>query len=218
MPNIHDAAFALPPRPPFRWGQSPFRARGVLYRDEITFANRVLAPLGTSVQELVRRSNDPALDQFMAQRFDNLGWYDVQPILWIGQMVARARSLTLAHQSRETALAHAQTALTGFSSVLLKLASNETVAAWLPRISSGYHDFGGVETRVIGPRHVRGVRSGMPSFFVQAWAVSATSFVERILVHVGAKEPRAHTLEAEPDGARDGVALYRVAFEIRWSE
>jgi hypothetical protein len=41
-------------------------------------------------------------------------------------------------------------------------------------------------------------------------------FAEYVLSHAGAKEPRAHTLEALEDGEREGVKLYRVTFDVKW--
>jgi hypothetical protein len=217
MANIHDAIFALPPRPPFRWGASPFHARGSVYREELALSDRVLDKIGQPpALTLLKRQGDPALDAFFAQRFASTEWYDILPLLYFASTVARARGVTFTQHARDTALAHAENALSGFTSVVLRLVSNESVATWLPRISGWYHDFGGVETKVVGPRHVRGVRTGLPAPYVQPWAITAMEFSEHILARSGAKDPRAHTLDAEPDGSRDDCALYRVTFEVKW--
>jgi hypothetical protein len=217
MANIHDAVFALPPVSPFRWGTSPFRARGSVYREEIALADRLLAKSGLPGSlEIARAQRDPALDKFLTQRFAATDWYDIVPVLYFASFVARARGVAFTQHVRDSAVAHAESALTGFTSIVLKLLSNESVAMWLPRISGWYHDFGGVETKVAGLRHVRGVRFGLPALYVQPWAITAMHFSEHVLARAGAKEPRAHALEALPDGTRDGCPLYRVTFDVKW--
>jgi hypothetical protein len=214
MPSIYDPIFAPPTRSPFRWGSSPFHARGVLFNEELALAQKAL---GGKMLDVVRRSGDAGLEAFISQRFSTLEWYDTLPLIFLGMLLARARGLSLNQHIRDVSEAHAARALTGFSGVVLKLVSTEAVATWLPRASSWYHDFGTAEAKVVGERHVRGSRSGMPLCMVQGWSVSATHFIETVLAHAGAKSPRAHSLEAEPDGVREGHPIYRIAFDITWN-
>lgn len=213
MPTVYDPIFAPPPRAPFRYGTSPFHARGVLYTQELAVAQKALA--GKALESV--RRYDPALETFLAQGFSTLEWYDALPVLYLAVIAARARGVALHQHARDVAEAHAARAFTGFSGVILRLISNEAVATWLPRASSWYHDFGVAETKVVGERHVRGVRRGMPQCMVQGWSVSAMHFVEAVLRQAGAKEPRAHTLDVEADGAKDGHPLHRITFDITWS-
>ena len=213
MPSIHDPIFALPVKPPFRWGTSPFHARGVVYNEEIAVAQKVL---DGKALEAVRRTGDQALEAFIAQKFSTLDWYDAEPVVYFGAAVARARGVPLNQHTRDVTMAHAARAISGFSGIVLKLISTEAVATWLPRASAWYHDFGGSESRVIGERHVRATRWGMPHFMVQGWSISAMHFTEQVLLKSGAKQPRAHTLDAEPDGAVAGYPLYRIGFDVTW--
>jgi hypothetical protein len=219
MPSIHDPLFTLPlpSRAPFAWGASPFHARGSVYREEIVLADRLLEKAGQPRSlDVLKKQGDAKLDAFMGQKFASTEWYDVMPVLYFTSAVARARGVSFTQHVRDSAVAHASNALTGFTSVILKMLSNESVATWMPRISGWYHDFGKVETKVIGPCHVRGVRTGLPAVFVQAWSITAMHFAEHVLAHAGAREPRAHTLEAIEDGEREGVKLYRVTFDVKW--
>jgi hypothetical protein len=219
MPSVHDALFALPPRTPFPWGTSPFHARGSVYREEVALADRLLEKAGQPrALEVLKKHGDAKLEAFLAQRFASTEWYDLMPVLYFAAVVARARGVPFTQHVRDSAVAHAANALTGFTAVVLRLVSNESVATWLPRISGWYHDFGGVETKVVGPRHVRGVRFGLPAVYVQPWAITAMYFAEHVLARIGAKEPRAHTLDALEDGERDGVKLYRVTFDVKWED
>ena len=216
MTSIYDPTFDVPPRPFFPWGSCPFHVRGVTYRDAVARAETLLAPRGLRVADVLRQHGDPGLEAFMAQRFAAMDWYDVAPAVHVGPILAKAQGVTLAQHMRDAATVYATSALRGFTSVLLKLLSNEAVATWIPRMSTWYHDFGSIETTTIGDRHVRGVRGGMPSFVVQGWSILAMHFTEHVLTHTGAKSPRVHILDAEPDGARAGCPLYRVRFEVRW--
>jgi hypothetical protein len=214
MPSIYDPIFLVPARTPFRWGTSPFLARGVLYSEELALAQKALDGKAT---EFLRRTGDPALETFLSQKFSTLEWYDALPLVFFGVVTARARGLALNQYIRDVAEAHAARALSGFSGIVLRLVSTEAVATWLPRASAWYNNFGPAETKVVGERHVRGFRSGVPQCMVQGWSVSATHFIETVLAHAGARGPRAHTLEVEPDGAREGHPVYRIAFDVTWS-
>ena len=213
MPSVHDPMFNLPAKPPFRWGMSPFRARGVVYNEEIAVAQKVL---DGKAMEAVRRAGDPALEAFLMQRFSSLEWYDTAPIVYFGYQVARLRGVPLNQHIRDVSLAHASRALSGFSGTVLKLISTEAVATWLPRASAWYHDFGGAESKVVGDGHVRATRWGMPHFLVHGWSLSAMYFTEEVLTRSGARKPRASTLEVESDGMKEGHPTYRIGFDVTW--
>jgi hypothetical protein len=214
MPSIYDPMFLMPARAPFRWGTSPFLSRGLLYSEEIALAHKAL---DGKTNEILRRSGDPGLEAFLSQRFSTLEWYDALPLVFFGMAISRARGLTLNQYIRDVSETHAARALSGFSGIVLKLVSTEAVATWLPRVSAWYNNFGSAETKVVGERHVRGSRSGVPQCMVQGWSVSATHFIETVLAHAGAHDPRAHTLEVEREGEREGHPIYRIAFDITWS-
>ncbi len=70
---------------------------------------------------------------------------------------------------------------------------------------------------MVDEHHVRGVRRGVPVFVVQGWAFVGMHFTEHVLARAGAKAPRAHPLDVELEGERDGCPLYRVSFEVEWN-
>lgn len=216
MASVHDPVFELQPQPMFRWGASPFHARGAIYRDTVVAAERLLSKRELRLAEVLQKHGDPLLESFMSRRFSPTDWYDIGPVIHLAPIVAKACGMTLSQHMRESGVAHAEWALRGFSGIILKLLSSETVATWLPRISAWYHDFGAVETRTVGERHVRGVRSGLPVYMVRGWSIVGMHFTEHVLAHSGARDPRAHLLDAEPDGTEAGCPLYRVTFEVRW--
>jgi hypothetical protein len=192
--------------------------RGVAYRSALAIAETRLGERGLTVAEVLRQNGDKAFESFMGRSFSATDWYDIYPAVHFAPLVARASGISMVQYMRASAAVHAEQALRGFTAVLLKLVSNETVASWIPRISAWYHDFGPVETRVVREGHVRGTRRRVPVFAVQAWSVLGMHFVEHVLRHAGATEPRVHALEAEPDGSQDDCPLYQISFDVTWSE
>lgn len=216
--TIHDPLFDVPARPLYRWGASPFRLRGLVYRDSLVRAEQLLAARGLTTLELLRRTGDARFEEFMGQHFTATAWYDIYPSIHFGPLVARTCGVGLAAHMKECAAVHAQWAVAGYSGVALKTVSAETVAAWLPQVSAWYNEFGGLEARATGAASVRGVRTGVPVFAVQSWGAIAMHFTERVLEGAGVRDPRAVALEVEPDGERFGCSLWRVAFEVTWAE
>jgi hypothetical protein len=213
MSSVYDAAFVLPAHPTHPFGKSPFRMRGVAYVEALDWYEQRV-PGGMSA--VLARAADPDLARFFAQRFEWSGWYDMVPGLYLAQWAGRVRGVPYLGILRENAEYHGDRAVRGFSGIVLRMLATETVAAWLPRVSSWFHDFGVVEARVTGPRTVRGHRTGLPRSFVQGWSALATSFTERVLRDVGAADARMHVLSPESDGTLEGYDLFRVPFELTW--
>ena len=86
----------------------------------------------------------------------------------------------------------------------------------MPRVSASFHDFGRVETKLVAPGVVRGIRTGVPQQWVHGWGVVGAEFTEEVLRLAGAKNPLVHTLAPERDGAVAGFATYGIPFEVRW--
>jgi len=214
--TIHDPRFDVPARPMYRWGESPFRMRGLVYRDSIARAEQQLATRGLGLAEVLRRFGDPRFEEFVTQRFAPTEWYDAYPSIHFAPIVARACGMSLAVHMKESAVVHADWALATTGEIALKHMSAEALAAWLPQVSTWYNDFGGLVAHATDARCVRGVRTGVPVFSVQSWGAVAMHFTERVLAGVGVRAARAMALEVEPDGERFGCPLYRVAFEVTW--
>jgi hypothetical protein len=213
MSSIHDASFGLSPRPPFAFGQSPFHVRGAIFKVEIARAEKVV-PGGLAA--ITARIGDPQLDAFLQRPISPAGWYDVQPLAYVGHTAAKLLRISFDQYARELGIDHARVAFDGFSGVVLRVLSHETLAMWLPRISAWFHDFGDVQTASTSPGLVRGVRTGVPRFLVHAWAITACEFAEEMLRRAGAKSPRVHTLAPEADGSREGHDTFRIPFEVCW--
>jgi hypothetical protein len=208
-----DPYFSIPETSPFPIGASPFRQRGSVYAQNIEFWGSVV-PGGMSA--FAARLKDPLLERFISQRFEWGMLYDALPSALVTAAVARERGVPLYQHLREHGSFLAARTFTGFSAVLLRVLSTETVATWLPRLSSAFHDFGKVEGAPVGPGLVRGVRTGMPRMFMHVWGITAAEVVEQTLARSGAKSPHCRVLEPESEGLVSGYEVFRVPFEVKW--
>ena len=209
-----DPYFAVPEKPPFPFGRSPFRQRGSVYLSNFEFWERIVPGGVAAVRAQV---NDPAMDRFLGQRFASSDFYDALPSAFLSVAAARVRKVPLYQHLREHGVFLAERSFSGFSSILLRVLSTEVVASWLPRLSASYHEFGTVETSRAGPGVIRGQRRGMPRMFLHIFGTTATEVIEQILARSGAEAPRVHVLEPEPDGRVSDYEVFRVPFEVRWA-
>jgi hypothetical protein len=210
-----DARFSSVPPPPIAHGASPFRARGIIFRADL---ERVERQIPGGAPAVARAIGDAALEKFFSQHFALGGWYDMLPLLALGKAVARMRGIPFSQYARESAHGHAEYALRGFSGIVLRSISPETIAVWMPRITGWYHDFGDISVRAVGPGHVRGVRTGIPEALIFGWSVSSMEFTEEVLRRCGASDARASALGAEEEGMRAGSKVFRLAFDVRWTD
>jgi hypothetical protein len=111
------------------------------------------------------------------------------PLHQLCDAAAKMRGVSYDFMAKELTLLHAARAWEGFTGMVLRMRSHEALASWIPRVSSVYHDFGGISARVVAPGLVRGEGSGLPRFFVQQWARAALTFTEDILRRAGAALP-----------------------------
>jgi len=213
--TIDDPYFALPEVTPFPPGSGPFRVKGWGYEGDVRFYDEIVPGGADAVVRLVRE-RDPAVAAFLQRRFDPCDWYDLVPKLYQSEAAARLRGLDYQTHCRELSRWHAQDKISGVYRPLLKLASAETLAVWIPRLSSAFYDFGSVESRMAGAKLVRVTRFGMPHVAVQWWAAAATAYFEHVILEVGARHPHVRWLPTESDGERMGMELVNMPFEVTW--
>jgi hypothetical protein len=210
---VSDPYFRLPQRIPYSPGTSPFRMKGDSYNAAMLFLNSRV-PGGVPA---VHAAMEPELRAFLGQRFHASDWYDVVPNPYMHAIAARLRSLPFIEHIRDNGTWHAEHAMRGALKALLRVLSNESVALWLPRISSTYHDFGKCETKVTGKRLVHGARTGMPRSLVPWYVVLSSAFCEKALAIGGASSARMVYGEAEPQGTQGAEEIFKLHFEIAWS-
>jgi hypothetical protein len=199
---------------PYAPGESPFHVRGAVYRAALEHAER-------NVTGGLRRVHDAcpdrALASFMAQGFDSNGWYDVLPMSPLSDVIASVMGVDTQRYLHERTREHAERDLVGFYRLLIRAVSARTVALFLPKLTSRYYDWGGIEARLRGPRRVETVRSGVPEPLVPWYATVACSFAATALEIAGAPGPRVTLKASKPDGVTQGVATYSQVFDITWN-
>lgn len=214
--NVEDPHFALPEKAPFAPGAGPFRIKGWGYEGDVRF-HEERVPGGVAAITQMVREKDPTIATFLARKFEPDGWYDLIPKLYQSQAAARLRGVSFGSHCRELSRWHAQDKFSGIYRPLLRVVSSETLAVWMPRMSSSFYDFGAIESRVVAANLVRGARTGMPRIAVQWWAAAAVGYFEYVLEAAGTRNGRVRWLPTEHDGERQGMELVRMPFEVSWT-
>jgi hypothetical protein len=208
-----DIRFAAPLAPPFTPGESPFRCSGVVYQGLLAFIeNNVTGGFERILVEL----RDPALVAFVRQRFHLASAYDIVPLPYIGQAIARARGVSYAQQIVDSNRWSVRSRFFDLYRSLVTMVSAEALAVGLARVASIIQHFGSARVDTAGPRHLRGTRSGVPFVLVEWWILSTDAFLKAALDRLGA--PSAHVTFDEPrlQGSQAGQPLYTIEFDVTW--
>jgi hypothetical protein len=212
--SIEDPHFILPEEPPFSPGSGPFRIKGWGYQGDVRFYDEHVPGGAEAVAHAVR---DPAVGAFLLRKFEPDAWYDVVPKLYQAQAAAKLRGISYEKQCAEASRWHAQDKFSGIYRPLLRVASSEMLAVWIPRLSSSFYDFGSTESRVVGPKVVKVTRYGVPRVAVLWWAHAASSYFEYVIGATGARHPHVRWHPTLPDGERMGMELVKMPFELTWA-
>jgi hypothetical protein len=190
-----------------------YRSKGIAYLGDLEFVNKnVRGGLARVLGDI----EHPEIRTFLQQDFRASGWYPTLPSMWLHNHAARLRGLSLENHFRQVGRWHADTSFDGLYRALLRVLSEESVALWVPKIASLYHNFGSVRTRVASKGHVTGERVQVPAELVPITIYTSAAFLERAMEITGAHHVRAvfHGVEPEPMISR--VPTCRVHFEVRW--
>jgi hypothetical protein len=195
-------------------GTSPFHVRGSAYGAALKHAAESL-PGG--LDRVRGACSDPALRAFLDQPFERSGWYDVLPMAPLSELIAQLMGMDLERYLAERTREQARRDLAGLTLLLMRAVSARSVALFLPKLTSRYHDWGGIDARLRGPRRVETVRTGVPQPLLTWYAPVACAFAETALEIAGAPAPRVIVSSSEPDGVTEGVTTYEFVFEITWA-
>ncbi len=200
---------------PFAPGESPFRAKGTVYRNLFDSAD---ARVPGGHRGVLQRLDDPQLVAFFDQTFLAASTYDVLPIVPFGMTAARLSGMTYPEFVRGGAAFSAKRDMSGVYRVFLKLASPAAVVKRLPRILLQYFDFGSIEGRFVGEHAYEAVTRGMPQT-LSVWSASvAHGFLPVVLEAAGARDVDVRMGPREPEREERGVMLYRSSFVVSWKE
>jgi hypothetical protein len=210
--GVDTQAFDLPPASSLIPGASPYRVAGVLYRGVVDYIEAVIpGGVPTVVKELPHRR----LGDFLAQPFGATGKYDVLPLPYVAETLARLRGVSLAEQLRHSN-AFSEERIGKLYRALLQLLSADTVALALPRAVSIAYDFSRTTVEVRGPREVAGVRRGIPRPVVRWLAISSAAYTERALSRTGAAFVSVSTGVPVFEKTVGDTDLFGVPFAITW--
>lgn len=193
-------------------GLSPFRIKGIAWRD--TIARHDELPGGCAAVAALL-PND-AHRAFYAQSFLSSGWYDVMPMLFVDSASARVQGLPFEQSLRVGTRRQAHRVLSGIYRSFVKLMVPSAVAWAIPRLAANYYDFGEVRTERVSVQHVRGVVRGVPVVLADWYAITSLEFVLVALELCGCVRPTLEWVIPASDARRDGFALTDLEFAIRW--
>jgi hypothetical protein len=199
---------------PFPAGASPFRIKGTAYRGHLDYAEAQI-PGGQAA--IVAQVRDPALRDFLSQRFLASSWYDILPMLPLGAASARLAGMPLDDFLRFRTRLQAESDMRGVYKVLLHFVTVEALALRIPRIASTYYDFGSADARLLAPGHVESRRSGVPEFLLPWHNPVSETYMEQVISLGGGKSPSVKVTRVERDGTAHGVRLAAVTFALRWA-
>jgi hypothetical protein len=206
--------FAVPLKVPFAPGTSPFRVAGVVYQSLLAF---IAAESPGGLVRLKTELRDPALGEFLEQRFHLASAYDAVPLPYVGQAVARIRNVSFADQLRDSNRWSARSRFFDVYRALVPIISEESLTVGLARVAKVIQPFGGLRMEKAGHHLVRGERTGVPHVLVAWWAMSTTAFLETALSRIGVSSSTIE-FEAPIEGERQaGQPLYTMPFELRWT-
>jgi hypothetical protein len=198
------------PVPP---GKSPFRIKGHAYAGNLAYVEEHV-PGG--LEAVLRLITDRALNDFLRQRFLASSWYDVLPIVALGEAAAEVAGIAPTEQIARSARAQAERDINGIYRMLLRLASPAMIMARLPKVASQYFDFVTAEVVEVAPKKWRSTGHGVLPFAVDAYRSTTEAFLRRALETAGAKNLQHRWLPPVPDGEKHGHAVLAVTREISW--
>lgn len=199
------------PAPP---GQSPFKAKGVLYTGARQFYDRRVPGGCQAVGEHIQ---DDDLRAFFEQLFVSAGTYDILPLEPISAAAAKAAGVPHRQLVEENARWMAKRDIHGVFRLLLKVSSPKNVALRLPRAAMQYFKFGEAEGSLGQSGQVQAVFRGIPSMLANWFEWAAAGFCPVALEMAGASRPAiTRTRKPVRDGEVGGIPTMALQWSISW--
>jgi hypothetical protein len=197
---------------PFPIGESPFRAKGVLYRGtQEFFAENVRGGLDTLQQQL----GEGPLASFIAQKFLPASTYDALPIPALIRAEADACGLSLPLYMQRRTRWQAENDMNGVYRLLLKVTSAETIAVRLPRVLSQMFNFPQPVTEIVGNEALTQM-TGVPEVLASYFEMAVGSYAPALLELSGAKRAKAELSKTVPSGMQHGLRIVELHFRASW--
>jgi hypothetical protein len=202
-----------PLRASFAPGKSPFRGKGVTYRNYFDYVDEFI-PGGR--ERLLAALGDPALRAFATQPFLAGTFYDTLPMVALCETAAGLMQRPFVQFVREFSAVSAERDTKGVYRMLLKLVSPNLVMERVPAVAKQYFDFITASVEKISPKSYRSTARGVPEMVAQFYMLSTEAFLARALTLAGAVEPMQRWLQPTPEGTRDGAPLVTLRREVWW--
>ncbi|MGZ3417097.1 MAG: hypothetical protein ACXWUG_03660 [Polyangiales bacterium] len=198
---------------PFPVGESPFRAKGVLFRGtQEFFEENVRGGLGTLLQQL----GEGPLAAFISQKFLPASTYDALTIPALIRAEADACGLSLPLYMHKRTRWQAERDMNGVYRLLLKVTSAETIVVRLPRVLSQMFNFPQPVTEVsdsVSLTQLKGVPDVLAAYFEMAVGTYAPALLEL----AGAKKAKAELVGVTPAGVQHGLRIVDLQFRASWT-
>lgn len=198
---------------PFVPGESPFRCKGLLYTELMSYCEEHLQGGWETVFKMI---GDARLRGFLRTRFVVGGWYDVFPFITANRAVALRLGQPYLEWLRKFARWQLERQLNGVYRFFLKVGSPEWVVQRLPGLVSKYYEFLRSEIEQTGPKTYLSRVYGVPAIAEAGYKVSTEAGILLVLEMAGAKNIRHRWLTSEPDGEKHGIKIIKMVREIRW--
>lgn len=202
----------LPHELPCAIGASPFRIKGMAYRQ--TWESCADLPGGPAA--VAARLPGGEAGAFLQQTFLAGGWYDVLPMIWLDAAKAEVAGLAYERSLAQQSARHARATLGGIYQAFLRLISAGMTASVLPRMMQTYYDFGELTTSHAAPDHVSVVVRGIPLLIADWYMICSGAFVTEALSLGGAHRPSASWGTPKASGMRGRFALTDLTCHLRW--
>ena len=198
------------PRP---LGQNPFGIRGHLYRSATSWlesrAGGKLAMLEAMPGEDYRR--------FFSQSFVPSSFYDVFGFLGMNHAGARVLGVTPDAYVRLRTKLQAEADLRGMFRMVLRIASPELAARYLPLLAAQIFDHGRVEVKRLDRRNLQATRHGTPRLLEPWYRLASIEYLSAALAATGARGVRVTAEPAEPSERVHGTETVSLRFLLSWT-
>jgi hypothetical protein len=207
MAGRYDSSYS-----PFPLGESPFRAKGVLFRGtQEFFAEHVRGGLDALLQQL----GEGPLAAFISQKFLPASYYDALTIPALIRAEADTCGLSLPLYMQKRTRWQAERDMNGVYRLLLKVTSAETIAVRLPRVLSQMFNFPAPTTEVDGNVAMT-LLTGVPEVLTEYFQMAVGTYAPALLEFSGAKRAKAELVKITPTGTQHGVRVVDLQFRASW--
>jgi hypothetical protein len=198
---------------PFPIGKSPFRCKGVNYRNFMAYLD---VNFKGGAEGFVAGLRDPQMREFLSQPFLAASWYDALPMVPLAHDAGRELHVTSAQFARDLARFGVKRDAVGIYKVMLKFTTPETLLERSTITAKQYFDFVKSEYEKTGPQAARLRHTGVPALAASVYMNITEGFVETGLGMAGAKDVRQRWEKPASAGTAHGVPIVQLCRDISW--